>query len=120
MKVPMSNLNLSEEARARFLYLAVSTPSGREVCKIDWDKEILKMSSAKCPTVQQNYDYLIFVLTVLTLESKKPLSWDLGPETLAPHEWPQFLWDSSLSRQRLIRFASRLNPPAVVTRSSGL
>lgn len=34
------------------------------------DEDVLELTSDRCPASHQNYDYLNYVLTVLTLESK--------------------------------------------------
>lgn len=34
------------------------------------DEDVLELTSDRCPASHQNYDYLIYVLTVLTMESK--------------------------------------------------
>ncbi|VDQ03309.1 unnamed protein product [Trichobilharzia regenti] len=63
-------MSLDEHAKRKFLRLAIGPGPGRNIASYDWNTDILKLTTGRCPTSKQNTDFLTYVLTVLTLESK--------------------------------------------------
>ncbi|XP_029910264.1 small ribosomal subunit protein mS35 isoform X2 [Myripristis murdjan] len=71
LKVKLSSLNLDDHARKKMLRLV-----GERYCR---DTDILTITTDSCPLRQQNYDYAMYLLTVLYHES-----WGDGPCLLIP------------------------------------
>ncbi|CAH8862989.1 unnamed protein product [Trichobilharzia szidati] len=106
LQVRLSSLSLDEHAKRKFLRLAIGPGPGRNIASYDWNTDILKLTTGRCPTSKQNTDFLTYVLTVLTLESKKREKWEIdNPE----YDWLQFDWNRSESRRRLFSLLSISN-----------
>ncbi|CAH8556989.1 unnamed protein product [Schistosoma turkestanicum] len=112
LQIHLSNLALDEHAKRKLLRLAIGPGPGRNIAAYDWNTDILELTSARCPTSKQNTDFLMYVLTVLTLESKKTEKWETdNPE----YDWLQFDWNRSESRRRLFNLLSTCNSEPVIS-----
>ncbi|CAH8643709.1 unnamed protein product [Dicrocoelium dendriticum] len=70
IRVAVSSLRLNDHSKRKLIRLAMGPGPGKNFAQYDWSTDILQLSSSRCPTSRQNTDYLRYVLTVLTLESK--------------------------------------------------
>ena len=66
----MSSLGLDKRGRLKLLRLAKVYGFERGIAQYYSEEDVLELSADRCPLSQQNCDYLTYVLTVLTLESK--------------------------------------------------
>lgn len=68
--MPLSGLGLDRRARLKLLRLAKVYAFERGMAQYDSQDGILELTSERCPASKQNLDYLTYVLSVLTIESK--------------------------------------------------
>ncbi|CAH8603964.1 unnamed protein product [Heterobilharzia americana] len=103
LQIRLSSLSLDEHAKRKLLRLATGPGPGRNTASYDWNTDILKLTTGRCPTSKQNTEFLMYLLSVLTLESKKTEKWEVdNPE----YDWLQFDWNRSESRRRLFNLLS--------------
>lgn len=74
IKFKLKSLTLTDNAREKMIALAGS--------KYDPETDTIRIVGKRCPTRKQNYDYAVYVLKVLYLESNRIEPWEL-PEL--PH-----------------------------------
>uniref|UniRef100_A0A087Y2G1 Mitochondrial ribosomal protein S35 n=1 Tax=Poecilia formosa TaxID=48698 RepID=A0A087Y2G1_POEFO len=98
MKVKLSSLNLDDHARKKMLKLV-----GDRYCK---DSDILTIKTESCPLRQQNYDYAMYLLTVLYHESWKIEPWE-AEKTRADME--EYSWEDSTSQKNILDTLLRIN-----------
>ncbi|XP_037538958.1 28S ribosomal protein S35, mitochondrial [Nematolebias whitei] len=91
LRVKLSSLNLDDHARKKMLKLV-----GERYCK---DSDILTITTDSCPLRQQNYDYAMYLLTVLYQESWKIETWE-AEKTRADME--EYNWEDSQSQRNLL------------------
>ncbi|XP_069551393.1 small ribosomal subunit protein mS35 [Brachyistius frenatus] len=97
LKVKLSTLNLDDHARKKMLKLV-----GERYCR---DTDILTIMTDSCPLRQQNYDYAMYLLTVLYHESWKTEAWE-AEKTVADME--EYSWDNSQSQKNILDTLLRL------------
>ncbi|XP_028306376.1 small ribosomal subunit protein mS35 [Gouania willdenowi] len=97
LRVKLSSLNLDDHARKKMLKLV-----GERYCK---KKDILAITTDSCPLRQQNYDYAMYLLTVLYHESWKTESWE-GEKTVADME--EYSWEDSPSQKNIVDLLLRM------------
>lgn len=97
LKVKLSTLNLDDHARKKMLKLA-----GERYCK---DTDILTITTDSCPLRQQNYDYAMYLLTVLYHESWKTEAWE-AEKTVADME--EYSWEDSPSQKNILNMLVRM------------
>ncbi|KAL5970713.1 28S ribosomal protein S35 mitochondrial, partial [Taenia solium] len=97
IRLPLRCLDLDEHDRLKLLRLAKAYGFERGMAQFYSDEDVLELTSDRCPTSHQNYDYLIYVLTVLTMESKKHEPWE-DEET---GSYLDFKWERSKQRERI-------------------
>ncbi|XP_029378819.1 small ribosomal subunit protein mS35 isoform X1 [Echeneis naucrates] len=90
LKVKLSSLNLDEHARKKMIKLV-----GERYCK---KTDVLTIISDRCPLRQQNYDYAMYLLTVLYHESWKTEAWE-AEKTVADME--EYNWENSPSQKNI-------------------
>lgn len=66
----MKSLGLDNRGKLKLLRLAKVYGFERGMAQYYSDEDVLELSSDRCPVSCQNYDYLNYVLSVLTMESK--------------------------------------------------
>ncbi|OQV12607.1 28S ribosomal protein S35, mitochondrial [Hypsibius exemplaris] len=86
-KVPLSDLNLDEHARDKFLRLIGN--------RYDPKTGVVTLISDRCPTRKQNYDYVCYLITALYFESQKVEPWE-HEKTVADFE--KYRWEGSPSQ----------------------
>ncbi|XP_071390817.1 small ribosomal subunit protein mS35 [Centroberyx affinis] len=91
LKVKLSSLNLDDHARKKMLKLV-----GERYCK---DTDVLTIRTDSCPLKQQNYDYALYLLTVLYHESWKTEAWE-AEKTVADME--EYSWEDSPSQKNIL------------------
>lgn len=92
VKLKLSDLNLDYHAKDKFLRLVGS--------KYDPNTDLLTLDVDRCPLKKQNYDYAVYLLTVLYKESLKTEDWE-SRKTLDDME--KYFWDINASRNVVIR-----------------
>ncbi|XP_016414936.1 small ribosomal subunit protein mS35 [Sinocyclocheilus rhinocerous] len=99
LKVKLSSLNLDDHARKKMIKL------GEErYCK---DTDTLTITTDSCPLRQQNYDYAMYLLTVLYHESWKTEAWE-QEKTRADME--EYEWEDSPSQKNVLDTLLRMRP----------
>jgi len=93
LRVPLTDLSLDEHARAKFLRLL--GPDSFEPAS-----GCVQLRADRCPSKQQNYDYLLYLLRALCQESRRTESWE---EDMEEADWPTYRWDKSVSRQSVLQ-----------------
>ncbi|KAM6937266.1 small ribosomal subunit protein mS35 [Xenentodon cancila] len=97
LSVKLSSLNLDDHARKKMLKLV-----GERYCK---DTDILTITTDSCPLRQQNYDYAMYLLTVLYHESWKFEPWE-AEKAVADRE--EYIWEDSPSQQNILDMLLRM------------
>ncbi|XP_061577096.1 small ribosomal subunit protein mS35 [Cololabis saira] len=97
LKVKLSSLNLDDHARKKMLKLV-----GERYCK---DTDILTITTDSCPLRQQNYDYAMYLLTVLFHESWKFEPWE-AEKSVADRE--EYIWEDSPSQKNILDVLLRM------------
>ncbi|KAK7121939.1 hypothetical protein R3I93_022889 [Phoxinus phoxinus] len=91
LKVKLSSLNLDDHARKKMIKL-----SHERYCK---DTDTLTITADSCPLRTQNYDYAMYLLTVLYHESWKTEAWE-QEKTRADME--EYEWEDSPSQKSIL------------------
>uniref|UniRef100_A0A8C6S7C1 Mitochondrial ribosomal protein S35 n=1 Tax=Neogobius melanostomus TaxID=47308 RepID=A0A8C6S7C1_9GOBI len=91
LQVKLSSLNLDDHARKKMIKLV-----GSRYCK---DTDVLTIVADSCPLRKQNYDYAMYLLTVLYHESWKTEAWEAG-KTVADME--EYSWEDSPSQRNIL------------------
>ncbi|KAM4734626.1 small ribosomal subunit protein mS35 [Anableps anableps] len=91
LKVKLSSLNLDDHARKKMLKLV-----GERYCK---DSDILTIRTDSCPLRQQNYEYAMYLLTVLYHESWKIEPWEAEK---TPADMEEYSWEDSPSQKNIL------------------
>ncbi|KAM7533709.1 hypothetical protein Aperf_G00000122015 [Anoplocephala perfoliata] len=110
IRVQMNSLGLDDRGKLKLLRLAKAYGFERGMAQYYSDEDVLELSSDRCPMSNQNYDYLIYVLTVLTMESRKHESWE-NEET---GSYLDFKWGRSQQRKRILSLLSRDVDPSKI------
>ncbi|XP_057692462.1 small ribosomal subunit protein mS35 [Corythoichthys intestinalis] len=91
LRVKLSSLNLDDHARKKMLKLV-----GERYCK---DTDVLTIRTDSCPLRRQNYDYAMYLLTVVYHESWKTEAWE-ADKTVADME--EYSWEDSPSQKNIL------------------
>ncbi|KAG1938380.1 28S ribosomal protein S35, mitochondrial [Pimephales promelas] len=97
LKVKLSSLNLDDHARKKMIKL-----SDERYCK---DTDTLTITADSCPLRAQNYDYAMYLLTVLYHESWKTEAWE-QEKTRADME--EYDWEDSPSQKNVLETLVRM------------
>ncbi|XP_012697893.2 28S ribosomal protein S35, mitochondrial [Clupea harengus] len=97
LRVKLSSLNLDEHARKKMVKLV-----GDRYCE---ETDTLTIVTENCPLRQQNYDYAMYLLTVLYHESWKTEVWE-AEKTRADME--EYHWDDSRSQKNVLDTLRRM------------
>ncbi|KAK2867721.1 hypothetical protein QQF64_023491 [Cirrhinus molitorella] len=108
LKVKLSSLNLDDHARKKMIKL-----SEERYCK---DTDTLTIVTDSCPLRQQNYDYAMYLLTVLYHESWKSEAWE-QEKTRADME--EYEWEDSPSQKNLLDTLLRMRPTGAKDEEEG-
>nr|KAF6369682.1 mitochondrial ribosomal protein S35 [Myotis myotis] len=91
LKVKLSSLNLDDHAKKKLIKLV-----GERYCKTT---DVLTIKTDRCPLKRQNYDYAMYLLTVLYHESWKTEDWEKN-KTEADME--EYIWTNSSSEKNIL------------------
>uniref|UniRef100_A0A8D3BJ93 Small ribosomal subunit protein mS35 mitochondrial conserved domain-containing protein n=1 Tax=Scophthalmus maximus TaxID=52904 RepID=A0A8D3BJ93_SCOMX len=97
LKVKLSSLNLDDHARKKMLKLV-----GEKYCKAT---DVLTIKTDSCPLRKQNFEYAMYLLTVLYHESWKTEAWE-AEKTVADME--EYSWEESPSQKNLLDILVRM------------
>lgn len=97
LRVKLSSLNLDDHARKKMLKLV-----GERYCR---KTDILTLKTDSCPLRRQNYDYAMYLLTVLYHESWKVEAWEAS-KTVADME--EYSWEDSPSQRNILDVLVRM------------
>ncbi|KAL4005504.1 hypothetical protein ACER0C_005217 [Sarotherodon galilaeus] len=97
LRVKLSSLNLDDHARKKMIKLV-----GERYCK---NTDVLTIKTDSCPLRQQNYDYAMYLLTVLYHESWKTEAWE-AEKTVADME--DYSWEDSPSQKNILDVLLRM------------
>ncbi|XP_035379636.1 28S ribosomal protein S35, mitochondrial isoform X2 [Electrophorus electricus] len=98
LTVKLSSLNLDDHARKKMIKL-----SGERYNK---ESDTLTITTESCPLRQQNYDYALYLLTVLYHESWKMEEWE-KEKTRADME--EYVWEDSPSQKNILETLLRMH-----------
>ncbi|XP_060695352.1 small ribosomal subunit protein mS35 [Hemiscyllium ocellatum] len=91
MTVRLSSLNLDDHAKKKFIKLVGN--------RYNKDTDILTITTDRCPLRRQNYNYAMYLLTVLYHESWKTEAWELD-KTEA--DMDEYIWENSPSEKNAL------------------
>ncbi|KAJ8371785.1 hypothetical protein AAFF_G00302290 [Aldrovandia affinis] len=97
LTVKLSSLNLDEHARKKLIKLV-----GERYSK---ETDMLTLTTDRCPLRKQNYDYAMYLLTVLYHESWKTEVWE-NEKTRADME--EYSWEESRSQRNALDTLMRM------------
>ncbi|XP_039210503.1 28S ribosomal protein S35, mitochondrial [Crotalus tigris] len=92
LKVKLSSLNLDDHARKKFIKLV-----GERYCR---DTDSVTITTDRCPFRKQNYDYAMYLLTVLFHESWKIEPWE---KEITEADMLEYVWENSASEKNALR-----------------
>ncbi|CAO2607232.1 28S ribosomal protein S35, mitochondrial [Lemmus lemmus] len=92
LRVKLSSLNLDNHARKKLIKLV-----GERYCKTT---DVLTITTDRCPLKRQNYDYALYLLTVLYHESWKTEEWE---NSKTEEDVEEYVWESSSSENNALR-----------------
>ncbi|XP_020641459.3 small ribosomal subunit protein mS35 [Pogona vitticeps] len=91
LRVKLSSLNLDDHAKKKLIKLV-----GERYCK---GTDTLTITTDRCPLKKQNYDYAVYLLTVLFHEAWKMEEWE-KEKTEADME--EYIWENSTSERNAL------------------
>ncbi|GCB72216.1 hypothetical protein scyTo_0009063 [Scyliorhinus torazame] len=97
-KIRLPHLNLDDHARKKFIKLVGN--------RYNKDTDTLTITTDRCPLRRQNYDYAMYLLTVLYHESWKTEAWE-SDKTEA--DMDEYIWENSQSEKNVLHTIFRMN-----------
>ncbi|XP_078076049.1 small ribosomal subunit protein mS35 [Mustelus asterias] len=97
LTVRLSHLNLDDHARKKFIKLVGN--------RYNKDTDMLTITTDRCPLRRQNYDYAMYLLTVLFHESWKTEVWE-SDKTEA--DMDEYIWENSQSEKNALNTIFRM------------
>ncbi|XP_072291550.1 small ribosomal subunit protein mS35 [Eucyclogobius newberryi] len=91
LQVKLSSLNLDDHARKKMIKLVGS--------RYRKNTDLITITTDSCPLQKQNYDYAVYLLTVLYHESWKTEGWE-AEKTVTDME--EYSWENSPSQRNLL------------------
>ncbi|XP_062050994.1 small ribosomal subunit protein mS35 [Lepus europaeus] len=91
LRVKLSSLNLDDHAKKKLIKLV-----GERYCKTS---DVLTIRTDRCPLKRQNYDYAIYLLTVLYHESWKTEEWE---KYKSEADMEEYEWKNSSSEKNIL------------------
>ncbi|XP_007442277.1 28S ribosomal protein S35, mitochondrial [Python bivittatus] len=92
LKVKLSSLNLDDHAKKKFIKLV-----GERYCV---NTDTVAITTDRCPLRKQNYDYAMYLLTVLFHESWKTEPWE---KEITEADMEEYVWENSDSEKNALR-----------------
>ncbi|XP_067855695.1 small ribosomal subunit protein mS35 [Heptranchias perlo] len=97
LTIRLLNLNLDDHAKKKLIKLVGD--------RYNKDTDILTITTDRCPLRQQNYDYAMYLLTVLYHESWKTEIWEMD-KTEA--DMDEYIWENSQSEKNALETIFRM------------
>ncbi|XP_069759882.1 small ribosomal subunit protein mS35 isoform X3 [Narcine bancroftii] len=97
LTIKILNLNLDDHAKKKLIKLVGN--------RYNKNTDILTITTDRCPLRQQNYDYALYLLTVLYHESWKTETWE-SDKTEA--DMDEFIWENSQSEKNALETIFRM------------
>ncbi|XP_048222760.1 28S ribosomal protein S35, mitochondrial isoform X2 [Perognathus longimembris pacificus] len=91
LRVKLSSLNIDDHAKKKLIKLV-----GNRYCKTT---DILTIKTDRCPLKRQNYDYAMYLLTVLYHESWKTEEWE---KSKTEADIDEYVWNNSSSEKNVL------------------
>uniref|UniRef100_M3Y3C9 Small ribosomal subunit protein mS35 mitochondrial conserved domain-containing protein n=1 Tax=Mustela putorius furo TaxID=9669 RepID=M3Y3C9_MUSPF len=91
LRVKLSSLNLDDHAKKKPIKLV-----GERYCKTT---DVLTIKTNRCPLKRQNYEYALYLLTVLYHESWKTEEWE---KDKIEADMEEYVWNSSSSEKNIL------------------
>ncbi|XP_056138131.1 28S ribosomal protein S35, mitochondrial [Lampris incognitus] len=101
LQVKLSSLNLDDHAQKKILKLV-----GDRYCK---DTDTLTLTTDSCPLRKQNYDYAMYLLTVVYHESWKTEAWEAD---ITRADMDEYIWEDSPSQKNILDTLVRMKAAA--------
>ncbi|XP_072341434.1 small ribosomal subunit protein mS35 [Scyliorhinus torazame] len=98
LSIRLPHLNLDDHARKKFIKLVGN--------RYNKDTDTLTITTDRCPLRRQNYDYAMYLLTVLYHESWKTEAWE-SDKTEA--DMDEYIWENSQSEKNVLHTIFRMN-----------
>ncbi|XP_036038128.1 28S ribosomal protein S35, mitochondrial [Onychomys torridus] len=92
LRVKLSSLNLDNHAKKKLIKLV-----GERYCKTT---DVLTITTDRCPLKRQNYDYALYLLTVLYHESWKTEEWE---KNKTEEDMEEYVWENSSSEKNVLQ-----------------
>ncbi|XP_043823567.1 28S ribosomal protein S35, mitochondrial, partial [Dromiciops gliroides] len=92
LKIKLSNLTLDDHAKKKLIKLV-----GERYCK---KTDLLTITTDRCPLQRQNYDYAMYLLTVLYHESWKTEEWE---KKKSEEDMEEYVWEKSRSEKNILK-----------------
>lgn len=92
LRVKLSSLNLDNHAKKKLIKLV-----GERYCKTT---DVLTIKTDRCPLKRQNYDYAMYLLTVLYHESWKTEEWE---KNKTEEDMDEYVWAKSSSESSVLQ-----------------
>lgn len=92
LRVKLSSLNLDNHAKKKLIKLV-----GERYCKTT---DVLTIKTDRCPLKRQNYDYAMYLLTVLYHESWKTEEWE---KNKTEEDMDEYVWAKSSSENSVLQ-----------------
>uniref|UniRef100_A0A8C6QA57 Mitochondrial ribosomal protein S35 n=1 Tax=Nannospalax galili TaxID=1026970 RepID=A0A8C6QA57_NANGA len=97
LRVKLSSLNLDDHAKKKLIKLV-----GERYCKAT---DVLTIKTDRCPLKRQNYDYAMYLLTVLYHESWKTEEWE---KNKTDADMDEYVWENSTSQRNAVQTLLRM------------
>ncbi|KAL1775712.1 28S ribosomal protein S35, mitochondrial [Sigmodon hispidus] len=92
LRVKLSSLNLDDHAKKKLIKLV-----GERYCTTT---DVLTITTDRCPLKRQNYDYALYLLTVLYHESWKTEEWE---KNKTEEDMEEYVWENSPSEKNVLQ-----------------
>ncbi|XP_071942623.1 small ribosomal subunit protein mS35-like [Antedon mediterranea] len=96
IKVNLDSIPLDEHARWKFIQLVGE--------RYDQATNTVKITTDRCPLRKQNYDYALYLLTVLFHESWVTEPWE---NDITPDDMEHYMWDLQPSKTNMLKVLAR-------------
>ncbi|XP_072915528.1 small ribosomal subunit protein mS35 [Hemitrygon akajei] len=97
LTIRLANLNLDDRAKKKLIKLVGN--------RYDKNTDMLTITTDRCPLRRQNYDYALYLLTVLYHESWKTETWE---SDITEADMDEFIWENSQSEKNALNTIFRM------------
>ncbi|XP_078000316.1 small ribosomal subunit protein mS35-like [Glandiceps talaboti] len=100
LRIKLSSLELDLHARRKLIKLVGD--------RYDPETDVLTIITDRCPVKKQNYDYAVYLLTVIYHESWKTEPWEADK---SDEDMEEYIWDGSQSQKSLLELIQNMKQP---------